>query len=87
MSNTANPTALTTPLLIPKGTLLLPGKMTFGFTTAGPTLLQLMDDRGFIGPTFGPLDCYEHTYRCNFRIYGEDGSGEIWLEKYDDMIR
>lgn len=45
-----------------------------------------MDDWGFVGPTFGPLACYVHTYCCTFRFFGEDRD-EAWLETQDDMIR
>ncbi len=48
---------------------------------------QEMDDWGFVGPAFGPLSCYVHTYCCTFRIHGECGGTEVWLEKHDDMIR
>jgi hypothetical protein len=48
---------------------------------------QEMEEWGFAGPTFGPLTAYLHTYCSTFRIYGEDGAGELWLEAHGDMIR
>ena len=48
---------------------------------------QEMDDWGFVGPTFGPLSCYVHTYCCTFRIHGDGDTSEVWLEKHDDMIQ
>ena len=47
---------------------------------------QEMEEWGFVGPTFGPLSCYVHTYCCTFRIHGESGTHEVWLDKHDDMI-
>jgi len=76
-----------TPLLAPPGTPLLPGKMYLQLYHGRIDPAQQMDDWGFLGPTFGPLSCYVHTYCCNFRIYAECGTDELWLEKYDDMIR
>ena len=43
--------------------------------------------RGFVGPTFGPLSCYVHTYCCTLRIHAANGTVELWLAKCDDMIR
>jgi hypothetical protein len=76
-----------TPLLIPRGRGLVPGKMYLRLYHGRTDPDQEMDDWGFVGPTFGPLSCYVHTYCCTFRIHGEGPSSEVWLEKHDDMIR
>ena len=76
----------TTPLLIPRGTPLVPGKMYLRLYHGRHDPDQEMDEWGFDGPTFGPLSCYIQIYRSTFRIYGEN-SAEYWLETYDDMIR
>lgn len=80
------PAVIRTPLLIPKGTPLVRGKMYLRLYHGRPDPHQQMEDWGFVGPTFGPLSCYVHTYCCTFRIHGESGTGEVWLEKHDDMI-
>jgi len=79
--------AAATPLLVPPGTRLVPGKMYLRLYHGRTDPAQEMDDWGFAGPTFGPLSCYVHTYCCTFRIHGERGAHEVWLEKHDDMIR
>jgi|GEM_PF-2018371 len=78
---------LPTPLLVPKGTPLVPGKMYLRLYHGRTDPDQQLDEWGFVGPTFGPLSCYVHTYCCNFRIYGECDTNEVWLERHDDMIR
>lgn len=75
------------PLLTLKGTPLVPGKMYLRLYHGRTDPAREMDDWGFNGPTFGPLSCYVHTYCCTFRIHGEWNTSEVWLEKYDDMIR
>jgi hypothetical protein len=81
------PAALPTPLFVPKGTPLVPGKMYLRLYHGRTDPGQEMDDWGFVGPTFGPLSCYVHTYCCNFRIHGDCDTSEVWLDKHDDMIR
>jgi hypothetical protein len=81
------PAALATPLFVPKGTPLAAGKMYLRLYHGRTDPRQEMDDWGFVGPTFGPLSCYVHTYCCTFRIHGECGTPEVWLDKHDDMIR
>jgi hypothetical protein len=76
-----------TPLLVPKGTALAPGKMYLRLYHGRTDPDQEMEDWGFAGPTFWPLSCYVHTYCCHFRIHGESIHDEIWLETHDDMIR
>jgi hypothetical protein len=76
-----------TPLLVRKGTFLVPGKMYVRLYHGRIYPDQQLDEWGFIGPTFGPLSCYVHTYCCHFRIYAECNTEELWLERYDDMIR
>jgi hypothetical protein len=75
-----------TPLFVPKGTPLLPGKMYLRLYHGRTDPAQEMDEWGFVGPTFGPLSCYVHTYCSTFRIHGEFGTHEVWLEKHDDLI-
>ena len=78
---------LQSPLLIPRGIPLLPGKLYLRLYHDRTDPAQEMDGWGFVGPTFGPLSCYVHTYCCTFRIYGECGTTEEWLDKHDDMIQ
>jgi len=80
-------TRLLTPLLVPKGTPLVPGKMYLRLYHGRTDPTQEMDDWGFVGPTFGPLSCYVHTYCSSFRIYANWDATEVWLDKHDDMIR
>jgi hypothetical protein len=79
--------AWASPMVISRGTPLLPGKMYLRLYHGRTDPAQEMDDWGFVGPTFGPLSCYVQTYCCNFRIHGDDDSSEVWLEKHDDVIR
>ncbi len=79
--------AFTTPLVVPKGTPLVPGKMYLRLYHGRTDPAQEMEDWGFVGPTFGPLSCYVHTYCCHFRIHAECGTHEVWLDKCDDMIQ
>jgi hypothetical protein len=78
---------LPTPLLVPKGTPLAPGKMYVRLYHGRTDPAQDMDEWGFAGPTFGPLSCYVHTYCCTFRIHSDCNTREVWLEKHEDMIR
>ncbi len=80
-----NNTNANTPLLIPAGAPLEPGKMYLRLCHGRRNPEQQMDDWGFVGPCFGPLVYYVHTYCATFRIHGENAT-ELWLEKYDDMI-
>jgi hypothetical protein len=84
---TGHSAAPATPLLIPGGTPLLPGKMYLRLYHGRTDPNQQMDHWGFAGPTFGPLRCYVHTYCGIFRFHGEGDSSEVWLETHDDMIR
>jgi hypothetical protein len=81
------PVALPTPLFVPKGTPLVPGKMYLQLYHGRTDPAQEMEGWGFDGPTFGPLSSYVHTYCCHFRIHGECDSSEVWLQCHDDMIR
>ena len=76
-----------TPLSVPKGTPLIPGKLYLRLYHGRTDPAQEMDAWGFEGPTFGPLSCYVHTYCSTFRIHAESGYHELWLETHDDMIR
>ena len=80
------PAASASPLLVPKGEPLAPGKMYLRLYHGRTDPDQEMDDWGFMGPTFGPLSCYVQTYCSTFRIHGESGTHEVWLDKHDDMI-
>src|ERR1700722_6090674 len=75
-----------TPLLIPAGTPLIPGKMYLRLYHGRTDPRQEMDDWGFDGPTFGPLSCYVHTYCCTFRIHGDGNTSELWLKTHGDMM-
>jgi hypothetical protein len=79
--------ASSTSLLVTKGTPLAPGKMYMRLYHGRNDPEQEMDDWGFVGPTFGPLSSYIHTYCSTFRIYGACDTSEVWLERHDDMIR
>jgi hypothetical protein len=81
------PGTLPTSLLVPKGTRLVPGKMYLRLYHGRIDPDQQLDDWGYVGPTFGPLSCYVRTYCSTFRIFGENDSEEIWLERHEDMIR
>jgi hypothetical protein len=79
-------TDLTTDLLIPRGTPLVPCKMYLRLYHGRQDPPEEMDDWGFVGPTFGPLSCYVHTYCCTFRIHDDGSTDELWLPVHDDMI-
>jgi hypothetical protein len=79
--------AVPTPLLVAKGTPLVPGKMYLRLYHGRNDPGQEMDDWGFDGPTFGPLSCYVHTYCSTFCIHGDGSTSEVWLETHGDMIR
>jgi hypothetical protein len=79
-------TDLKTPLLLARGTPLLPGKLYLRLYHGRHDPNQEMNGWGFDGPTFGPLLSFVQTYCATFRIYGEDDT-EYWLETHDDMIR
>jgi hypothetical protein len=79
--------ASATPLIVPQGTPLVPGKMYLRLYHGRTDPRQEMDGWGFNGPTFGPLSAYVHTSCCHFRIQGDSGTDEVWLEKHDDMIQ
>jgi len=81
------PATKPSPLLLPKGTSLMPGKMYLRLYHGRTDPEQEMDDWGFTGPTFGPLTSYIHTYCSTFRINGDGDTSEVWLEKHGDMIR
>jgi hypothetical protein len=81
------PATLPTPIIVPNGSPLVPGKMYLRLYHGRTDPGQEMDDWGIVGPTFGPLSCYVHTYCCTFRIHGDSDASEVWLEKHDDMIR
>lgn len=76
-----------TPLLVPRGTTLVPGKLYLRLYHGRTDPGQDMDDWGFAGPTFCPLSCYVQTYCSTFRIHGECDSSEVWLETCDDTIQ
>lgn len=73
-------------LIVPPGTVLVPGKMYLRLFHGRTDPNQEMDDWGFAGPVFGPLSCYVHTYCCTFRIHAEAGNEELWLDMHDSMI-
>jgi hypothetical protein len=85
--STAGATAAVTRLLVPMGEALVPGQMYLRLYHGRTDPDEQMDDWGFVGPTFGPLACYVHTYCCTFRMHSECSTEEIWLDKFDDMIR
>jgi hypothetical protein len=74
-----------TPLLVPSGSPLIEGKFYLQLYHGRKDPAQEMDDWGFVGPTFGPLNYVVQTYFSTIRLHGCDGK-ELWLEKHDDMI-
>ena len=74
-------------LIVPPGTVLVPGKMYLRLFHGRTDPDQEMDDWGFAGPVFGPLAHYVMTYCCNLRLHAENGDGEIWLNVADDLIQ
>lgn len=74
-----------TPLLVPAGRPLIEGKLYLQLYHGRKDPAQAMDDWGFIGPTFGPLNCVVQTYFSTTGLHGCDDKA-LWLEKHDDMI-
>ncbi len=76
-----------TPLLVPTGTALTPGKLYLRLSHGRTDPDQEMEDHGFDGPLFGPLSRYHHTYCLTLRSYAESGDEELWLHVHEDMIQ
>lgn len=75
-----------TTLLVPKGQLLIPGKLYLHLFHGRRDPGQPMQHWGFSGPTFGPLQSVNQTYGANFRFSGEKSHDEIWLAQHEDLI-
>jgi hypothetical protein len=72
-------------LLVPAGTPLIAGKLYLHLCHGRKNPAEQMDDWGFHGPTFGPLDCVAETNRTTLRlIAGTDH--ELELDHYDNLI-
>jgi hypothetical protein len=46
---------------------------------------EVLDDRGFNGPTLGPFKWVHCTYACDIRFADQQGE-EYWLEYHEDMV-
>lgn len=73
-------------LIVPKGTPLTPGKLYLHLFHGRTDPNQDMEDWGFAGPTFGPLNSVHQTYATELRFYGEREAAEMWLSRCDDMV-
>jgi hypothetical protein len=60
-----------TPLLAPSGSPLIEGKLYLRLCHGRKDPAQEMDDWGFVGTTFGPLNCVVQTYTTAIRLYGD----------------
>jgi hypothetical protein len=77
-----SPTSST--LIVPPGCPLAAGKLYLQLYDGRKDPAEEMDDRGFDGPTFGPLYSIVAPY-LSIRLYGEDDE-ELWLKQRDHMI-
>jgi hypothetical protein len=83
---TIEPIAATaSPLLVPSGSPLIEGKLYLRLCHGRKDPAQEMDDVGFVGPTFGPLNCVVQRYFDAISLDGRNDE-DLWLEKYADMI-
>ncbi len=80
-----NSRAPATKLLVPSGASLIPGRLYLQLYHGRTDPDQEMDDRGFAGPTFGPLAGAVQTYLTTIRLHGDDYA-DLWLDTHDDMI-
>jgi hypothetical protein len=74
------------PFLVPAGSPLAPGKLYLRLYHGRKDPAEEMDDRGFDGPTFGPLYSVVQTYVSTIRLHGNEVDEELWLDRHDDMI-
>ena len=74
-----------TPLLVPSGSPLIEGKLYLQLCHGRKDPAQEMDDVGFVGPTFGPLNCVVQRYFDAISLDGRNDE-DLWLEKHADMI-
>jgi hypothetical protein len=73
------------PFLVPAGSPLVPGKLYLRLYHGRKDPAEEMEERGFDGPTFGPLYSVVQTYTTAIRLYGDDNN-ELWLDRHADMI-
>lgn len=75
------------PLLIPDGRRLMPGKLYLRLYHGRNEPDEELDDWGFDGPVFGPLDCVAQTYLAEFRLDGPDGvTDSVVLKTHGDLV-
>ena len=72
-------------IVVPPGVPLIEGRLYLQLYHGRKAPADAMQDRGFVGPTFGPLASVAQTYLTQLRLHG-DGDVELWLEVRDDMI-
>lgn len=73
------------PFLLPAGSPLVSGKLYLRLYHGRKDPAEEMEERGFEGPTFGPLNSVVQTYTTAIRLYGDDNH-ELWLDRHDDMV-
>lgn len=73
-------------LLVPSGGRLIEGKLYLQLYHGRDDPAREMQDWGFDGPTFGPLNKVVQTYTSTIRLHGHDGNEELWLGGHGDMI-
>lgn len=78
---------LASSLIVPPGTVLVPGKMYLRLFHGRTDPHQEMEDWGIDGPVFGPVSHYAMTYCGSIRIHAEAGQEEVWLMAADDLIQ
>ena len=83
---TANPTAFPAEWRVPPGTPLRPGRLYLHLFHGRADPHEQLDDWGFPGPTFGPLQSVQQTYAGGWRLFGEYGVTEGWLPMHDDLV-
>jgi hypothetical protein len=74
-----------TSLLVPSGSLLIEGELYLRLCHRRKDPAQDMDEVGFVGPTFGPLNCVVQRYFDSISLDGRNLK-DLWLERHADMI-
>jgi hypothetical protein len=74
------------PLLVPPGSPLIEGKLYLRLHHGRKDPAEDMQDWGFDGPTFGPLDSVVQTYFVTIRLCRSGLDDDLWLDVRHDMI-
>jgi hypothetical protein len=74
------------PLLVPPGAPLVEGALYLRLHHGRTDPAEEMEDWGFDGPTFGPLDSVVQTYFATIRLCRNGVDDDLWLDVRDDMI-